>query len=71
MNYNSKVRKISDSTPAICEKSRRCVEFRHTAGEDNMCVMLFLGILFGVFLEEFFLNIAGNELVGGELHGEG
>lgn len=70
MNYNSKVRKISDSTPAIREKVGGVSNFDTPPGR-IICVMLFLGILFGVFLEEFFLNIAGNEFVRGELHREG
>lgn len=31
----------------------------------------FVGLMFfGILLEEFVLDIAGNEFVGGELHGE-
>lgn len=32
---------------------------------------LFFGVLFGVFFEEAVLDVAGDEFVGGELHGEG
>ena len=30
-----------------------------------------VGVLFLVFLEEFFLNVTGHEFIGSELHGEG
>lgn len=33
-------------------------------------VGLVFGVLFGVFFEELVLNVAGNEFVAGELHGE-